>query len=71
MVCADRELSKLDVEMSQAYGKAREKSSEKDSLKKEQLNWIKSSLRACSDKQCLVDAYKKRTDELNKSQLAF
>jgi uncharacterized protein len=64
LVCGDRELSKLDVDLSQAYAKAREKTADKDKLKKEQLEWIKFSLRACSDKNCLVGAYQKRLSEL-------
>ena len=64
MICADRDLAKLDVEASQAYVKAREKSADKDALKKEQLNWIKFSLRACSDKACLTETYRKRISEL-------
>jgi len=63
LVCSDRELSKLDVQLSQAYGKAKDKSSDVNALKKTQIDWIKSS-RACSDKACLVDAYKKRISEL-------
>ena len=64
LVCADRELSRLDVELSQAYSKARDKSNDKNTLKLEQLEWIKYSLRACSDKNCLITTYKKRISEL-------
>lgn len=64
MVCSDRDLAKLDVQLAQIYAKAREKASDKESLKKEQLNWIKFSLRACSDKTCLTEAYKRRISEL-------
>lgn len=64
MICADRELSSLDVALSQAYRRARDKSTDKELIKKQQLNWIKSSLRACSDKLCLVDAYKNRISQL-------
>jgi uncharacterized protein YecT (DUF1311 family) len=64
MICADRELSSLDVSLSQAYKRARDKSTDKDLIKKQQLNWIKSSVRTCADKSCLVDVYKKRITEL-------
>jgi uncharacterized protein len=64
LVCADRQLSKLDVDLSQAYAKARDKTADKDKLRKEQLEWIKFSLRACSDKTCLVGTYQKRISEL-------
>ena len=64
LVCADRELSRLDVELSQAYSKTRDKSTDKNTLKQEQLEWIKYSLRACSDKNCLISTYNKRIAEL-------
>lgn len=64
LVCSDRDLAKLDVEASQAYAKARDRRTDKDALKKEQINWIKSSLRSCVDKACLTDVYKKRILEL-------
>jgi uncharacterized protein YecT (DUF1311 family) len=60
MVCSDRELSRLDVEMSQAYARARQLSADKDALRNEQLTWLKGSFRECPDKSCLADAYKKR-----------
>jgi uncharacterized protein len=46
------------------YVKAREKTADKDKLKEKQLEWIKFSLRACSDKTCLVGTYQKRISEL-------
>jgi len=64
LVCGDRELSKLDVALSQAYARARENSLDKDALKKQQLDWVKFSQRACSDKQCLIESYNKRLAEL-------
>ena len=64
LVCGDRELAKLDVDLSQSYARAKERSADKDKLKKEQMEWIKFSLRACSDKNCLVGSYQKRISEL-------
>lgn len=67
LICGDRELSKLDVEMAIAYSKARGiLAAEKDKkiLKDQQLGWMKFSRNACSDKPCMVEAYKKRIAEL-------
>jgi uncharacterized protein YecT (DUF1311 family) len=64
LICGDRELSRLDVDLSQAYSTARDKSADKEKLKKEQLEWIKASLRSCADKSCLVGAYQKRILDL-------
>jgi uncharacterized protein len=66
LVCSDRELSKIDVEMSQAYAKARDRTSDKDALRKAQTEWIKQIFRSCSDKNCLTSAYKNRISELQK-----
>ena len=64
LICSDRELSKLDVALSVAYQKARDNSSDKDKLKKDQIDWIKYSLRACSDKKCIADAINTRLAQL-------
>ena len=66
MVCADRELAKLDVELSQAYLRARDRATDKDTLRKTQLEWVKQGFRACSDKSCLVSSYTKRIAELQR-----
>ena len=64
MICADRELSRLDVELSQAYSRARSQRADKDGLRKEQTQWLRTNVRACTDKPCLADTYKKRITEL-------
>jgi uncharacterized protein YecT (DUF1311 family) len=66
LICGDRELSKLDVQMAGAYAAAREKSTDADALKAEQKQWLKNTQRSCSDKVCLVDAYTSRIAELDK-----
>ena len=66
LICSDRELSKLDVDLSQAYSRAREKSADKNKLKSEQLEWFKRSRNACSDKSCMETAYKQRISDLGK-----
>jgi uncharacterized protein YecT (DUF1311 family) len=66
LICSDRDLSKLDVELNVSYLKAREKSINPKQLQAEQVTWIKSSRNACSDKACLTSAYKQRISEINK-----
>jgi uncharacterized protein YecT (DUF1311 family) len=66
MICADRELSKLDVQMAGAYADARQKSTDANALKAEQKQWLKNTQRSCSDKACLVGAYTSRIAELDK-----
>lgn len=66
MICSDRELARLDVELSAVYRKAREAASDPKALQNEQIQWLKASRKACSDKACLAEAYKSRTAELSR-----
>lgn len=64
MICGDRELARLDVELSAAYRKARDAATDAKALQSEQLQWLKSTRKACSDTTCLVEAYKSRLAQL-------
>jgi uncharacterized protein YecT (DUF1311 family) len=65
LICDDRELAKLDVELSKAYQIARDASTDKDQLKKDQISWVKLS-RACDDKACVKSAFELRLKQLSK-----
>lgn len=65
LICDDRELSKLDVDLSKAYQSARDASTDKDQLKKDQISWVKLS-RACEDKSCVKSALEMRLSQLKK-----
>ena len=65
LICSDRELAKLDVELSQLYLKARSNAVDKDRLKSEQIAWVRTS-RACSDKICLKKSFEQRMADLSK-----
>jgi len=64
MICGDRNLSKLDVQLSQAYSAAREKATDKAQLKSEQIAWVKTS-RACPDTACLTKTFQDRIKQLS------
>lgn len=64
LICGDRELARLDVELSILYRQAREQAADTTELKKRQLQWLKFERGACSDKSCLVQAYQRRMAEL-------
>ena len=64
MICGDRNLSKLDVQLSLAYSAARDKSADKAQLKSEQIAWVKTS-RACPDTACLTKALQDRIKQLS------
>jgi uncharacterized protein YecT (DUF1311 family) len=65
LICSDKDLSKLDVELSQAYSKARNKLSDKNQIRSEQNIWLKSVRNACSDKECMIKAYEQRISNLS------
>lgn len=64
LICSNRELSELDVELVQAYKRLLAVSPDKDSVKKEQNEWRKSERDACSAADCMAKAYRDRIDNL-------
>ena len=64
LICGDRELATLDVELNQLYKKAMDSEKDNEGLKASQIEWRKSSRNKCEDKECLVTAYKQRNSEL-------
>ena len=65
MVCNNPALSKLDDQMFAAYSKAKSESTNPDSLKNEQISWIK-EVRACgNDETCISSLYLKRISQLS------
>ncbi len=65
LICSDRELSRLDVEMNNIYKNYLRFIDAEDAkyLKAGQFEWLKRS-RSCADKPCLMEAYKKRIAQL-------
>ena len=66
MICSDRELARLDVELSAAYRKARDAATDAKALQSEQLQWLNATRKACSDTTCLAVAYKDRLAQLSR-----
>lgn len=64
IVCDHQDLAKLDRELSQAY-KWLLANNPPDSLKQQQIAWIKNSLRACNDADCVREALTKRISDLS------
>lgn len=65
-VCVNSDLSKLDEDLSKLYKEARANSSNPDSIRKDQLAWLKQSRNTCSTIECLSQAYTLRINELSK-----
>ncbi|WP_319577449.1 lysozyme inhibitor LprI family protein [uncultured Desulfobacter sp.] len=63
-ICNDEKLSELDEELARAYKNAKQYT-DKEMLRKEQINWIKTKRAACKDVECLRNTYSQRIKELN------
>jgi uncharacterized protein len=63
MICGDRQLSALDVKLSQTYSKALSTAQDKQKLKSEQITWIKQA-RTCADVACLKQSLQQRISQL-------
>jgi len=63
MICADPELSKLDEDLSAAYGKALKESSDLSALRQQQRNWL-AERNGCLDSDCLESSYRSQIGEL-------
>lgn len=63
MICSDPALADLDVLLLDLYRQARNRASDKNKLKEDQVAWVKIS-RLCHDKECLEYAYRMRILQL-------
>lgn len=66
-ICANAELSDLDVQLSAEYKKARSISSDAAVLRKEQLAWLKTRNACGANVGCLTKAYTLRISELEET----
>ncbi|HQN19619.1 MAG TPA: lysozyme inhibitor LprI family protein [Syntrophobacteraceae bacterium] len=64
LICSNEKLSSLDDRLGEVYGRALKKSPDKEALKREQVNWIKSKRDACPDAPCMAAAYEARISAL-------
>ena len=64
LICGDRELASLDIKLSQLYSQVLSKSQDKQTLRSDQINWIKLS-RACKDVACVKQAQELRINQLS------
>lgn len=64
-ICKNAELSKLDNELMLVYRNAL-KSGNKESLKIEQVNWLKIKRNSCENSACLKQVYQERLNALRR-----
>jgi hypothetical protein len=64
MICSNKELSNLDVQLNEVYAQAAKRVNDRGALKGEQLAWLKNVRGRCSDADCMKHAYGLRLVEL-------
>jgi uncharacterized protein len=64
MICASAELSRLDGDLAQQYGSLIRSTTHPDTVRSEQRAWVHDVRDRCSDKACLISAYKARIEQL-------
>lgn len=64
LICDNQEISKLDEELNTAYSLAQSRSEGRQTTIKEQRQWLRAVRNACSDANCLKDAYISRINKL-------
>jgi len=60
IICSDKLLSKEDDKLSSLYGEAIRISTNKDSLKHSQREWLRTSRDKCKDSKCILRSYQER-----------
>ena len=70
LICNNESVSKLDEQLASAYKQTLESATDKDAIKKAQLEWLKQQ-RACKEAECLTQAYQARIAELNNPAVAI
>lgn len=65
LICGSQQLSQLDVELGQAYKRLMADTTDKASLKSDQIEWRKKQRDACSTADCIAKAYQDRIEELD------
>jgi uncharacterized protein len=63
MICADAELSRLDVELARVYDTALKKSTDQAALKQQQRDWL-TVRNSCEDADCIEMSYRSQIGEL-------
>jgi len=63
-ICADKQLSRMDVELAVVFKKALKIAPAQDELREEQQEWLTTVRDVCPDRECLTQAYEERIESL-------
>jgi len=65
LICSNDELCKADVQLAKLYRAARKSAIDKESLKKEQISWLKNQRDVCLDLESMLQVYKDRIAQVS------
>lgn len=65
LICSNKELSEVDVQLAQIFRAAMNQTKDKASLKREQTQWIRNKRDACSDSTAMLKVYQDRIAQLS------
>jgi len=68
LICSSQELCQVDVQLAQAYKAARKNAADKESVKREQIEWLKTQRDVCSDTTSMLQAYQTRIAQLSSNE---
>ncbi|MBS1189666.1 MAG: hypothetical protein H6R10_1458 [Rhodocyclaceae bacterium] len=67
MICADAGLARLDGELSVLYRQSLSQAENSNTLKSQQMDWLRQVRNKCATSSCLADVYKQRISELQRT----
>lgn len=67
LICSNQELATLDVEMMSTYKRLADGNPDKNTLKKEQNDWMKNERNTCSTSDCMAKAYRSRIEDMERT----
>lgn len=70
LICSDSDLSAADLKLNQLFKQVFNSAEDKETLKKDQLAWMKNRRNTCTDLPCMLEAYRERIAVLEKSASA-
>jgi uncharacterized protein len=70
LICSNSDLSVADLKLNQLFKKVFNSAEDKETLKKDQLAWMKNRRNVCTDLPCMLEAYRERIAVLEKGASA-
>ena len=68
LICGDAELARVDRDLADLYREKLSESRTKAAIRDDQHDWVRRSRNQCTDKTCLLRAYRLRIEELRRAR---